>query len=95
MTDKRVACNCRKCQEERDALRAENERLQTDNELFRREADRLTLADRQWADHVKRLAEEKERLRTVLRKICLLDGEPDALSQIFDVVHREIESWLT
>ncbi|HEY1295436.1 MAG TPA: hypothetical protein VGJ60_20350 [Chloroflexota bacterium] len=32
-------------------------------ERLHAEIERLALADRQWADHVKRLAEENERLR--------------------------------
>jgi hypothetical protein len=32
------------------------------------EVEQLTLADRQWADHVKRLSEEAERLRAALRE---------------------------
>jgi hypothetical protein len=39
------------------------------------------------------LRAENLRLRAVLRKICLLDGEPDSLTQIFDEVHREMDSW--
>jgi hypothetical protein len=35
---------------------------------LRAEVERLTLADRQWADHVKRLSEEVERLRALIDK---------------------------
>jgi len=49
----------------RDAYRAGWE--QRDTEL-RAEIERLTLADRQWADHVKRLSEENERLRAHIEK---------------------------
>jgi chromosome segregation ATPase len=43
-------------------LNAENRQLLASNSVLRGENERLTLADRQWADHVKRLSEEKERL---------------------------------
>ena len=44
------------------------------------ENERLNLADKQWADHVKRLSEENERLRAALRQIqewdCLNPPDP-------------------
>src|SRR4030095_13148770 len=43
-------------------LNAENRQLLASNSVLRGENERLTFADRQWADHVKRLSEEKERL---------------------------------
>ena len=66
---------------ERDGLRADNERLKAAKPgcLYHCECDRL--------------ATDNERLRAVMRRICLLDGETDALSQIFDEVHREMDSW--
>ncbi len=42
---------------------------QPEIEELRAENERLMLADRQWADHVKRLAEENERLRAAAMKL--------------------------
>jgi hypothetical protein len=43
------------------------------------EIERLTLADRQWADHVKRLSEENERLQARVQ----------ALQECFDLAESE------
>jgi FtsZ-binding cell division protein ZapB len=49
------------------------------------EIERLQLADRQWADHVKRLSEEIERLRTAN---SMLAEERDAWRQAFHRAHE-------
>lgn len=48
---------------ENERLRAEREHLIEAGSQLQAENERLVLADRQWADHVKRLSEDNERLR--------------------------------
>ncbi len=50
-------------------------RIQAQRDDARAEVERLTLADRQWADHVKRLSEENERLRAALKDALELADE--------------------
>jgi predicted nuclease with TOPRIM domain len=51
------------------ALLAREEGYVGELQALRDENERLTLADRQWADHVKRLSEKNERLRAALSEI--------------------------
>jgi len=52
---------------ENERLRAEREHLIEAGSQLQAENERLVLADRQWADHVKRLSEDNERLRAAMR----------------------------
>jgi hypothetical protein len=49
-----------------------------DIDKLRAEIERLTLADRQWADHVRRLSEDNERLKADPYQAGYIDGHHDA-----------------
>ena len=63
----------------------------TEFERLHAEVRRLTLADRQWADHVKRLSEENERLKAA-KPGCLYHCECDRLTADNQ---RLLETWVT